>query len=106
MLVTFDYWLSYGKGDSGEGYIEMEITEEEYERLRKAFIKFGEEFDECEMVADIYDRVWDLANEDATSTLVAEGLLEEGTKASERYPIGVCYPFSYDDFDDDEFEDD
>ena len=31
MLVTFEYWYSFGKGDYGESYIEMEITEEDAE---------------------------------------------------------------------------
>lgn len=35
MLVTFEYWYSFGKGDYGESSIEMEITEEEYARLLK-----------------------------------------------------------------------
>ena len=91
MLITFDYTLCYGKGDYGEGYIEVEITEEEYERLQEAQ-ESGDEFYECESVADIYNRVYDLAEEEATSELIAEGILDEGRKASELYPIDVYFP--------------
>lgn len=104
MLMEFDYWLSFGKCDSGEGYFEMEITEEEYERLKKAFMS-GEEFYKCESVKDIYDRAYNLANKEATSDLTAEGILEKGKEADDIYPIGVNYPFAYDAFED-EYEDD
>ena len=103
MLMEFDYWLSFGKCDSGEGYFEMEITDEEYERLKKAFLS-GEEFDECKAVEDIYDRAYAIANKEATSDLTAEGILEKGETAGSVYPIGVNYPFSYDEFEDEEDE--
>lgn len=91
MLVTFEYWYSFGKGDYGESSIEMEITEEEYERLQEAE-GTGEEFYACKMVEDIYNRAYELAEEDATDTLIEEGILDQGRRASEMYPIEVCYP--------------
>jgi hypothetical protein len=91
MLVTFEYWYSFGKGDYGESSIEMEITEEEYERLQKAE-ETGDEFYACKMVEDIYNRAYELAEEDATNTLIEEGILDQGRRASEMYPIEVCYP--------------
>jgi hypothetical protein len=104
MLVEFEYWLSYGKGHTGEATIEAEITDEEYDRLKKTFLEFGEDFYAHKTVSDIYDRLWNIANKDATSCLSEEGLLEEGEKASDKYPIEVCYPFSYEDFDEDELD--
>lgn len=92
MLVTFDYWLSFGKGDSGEAYIDVEITEEEYAKLKEAEDS-GEEFNECAEVADIYSHVYKAAEEDATCTLRAEGLLKDDESASDLYPIGVNYPW-------------
>lgn len=92
MLVTFDYWLSFGKGDSGEAYIDVEITEEEYERLKEAQ-EICYDFDECEAVADIYNRIYELAEEDATRDLRAEGILKDDQRASDLYPIGVNYPW-------------
>ena len=91
MLLTFKYWLSFGKGDSGEAYIEMEVTEEECERLKEAHEEY-EDFFGCKSVEDIYDRAYDIANEQATNDLVFEGILDKGKKASELYPIEVCFP--------------
>ena len=91
MLVTFDYSLNFGKGDSGEAYIEMEITEEEYARLQVAQ-ESGEAFVCCKSVADIYNRAYDLADEDATYDLLDVDMLEEGEKASDLYSLIVYYP--------------
>lgn len=91
MLVTFDYSLCYGKGDYGEAYIEMELTDEEYKRLQLAK-ESGEEFIDCKMVQDIYNRVYDLADEDATCDLIDAGILDKDRRASELYPIEVYYP--------------
>lgn len=90
--ITFDYTLSFGKGDSGESYIEIDLTDEEYARLQEAQ-ESGKDFIDCESVADIYDRVYELANEEATNDLVAEGILDKSKKASEVYPIEVYFPY-------------
>ncbi len=91
MLVTFDYSLSFGKGHSGESYIEIELTDEEYKRLQVAQ-ESGEEFMDCKLVKDIYDKVYELADEDATQDLVFEGILDKDRRASESYLIEVYYP--------------
>ena len=91
MLVTFDYSIIFGKGDGEESYIEMEVTEEEYERLQSAQ-ESGEEFEDCELVADIYERAYELADEDATQDLLDADMLDEGEKASELYSITLYFP--------------
>lgn len=91
MLVTFNYSIIFGKGDGAGSCVEMEITDEEYERLQKAQ-ESGEEFEDCELVEDIYERVYELADEDATQDLMDMDYLEEGEKASESYPITIDYP--------------
>lgn len=91
MLVTFNYSIIFGKGDGAGSCVEMEITEEEFERLQEAQ-ESGEDFEDCELVADIYERVYELADEDATQDLINEDYLEEGEKASESYPITIDYP--------------
>ncbi len=91
MLVTFEYSLCFGKGHYGESYIEMELTEEEYERLQEA-MESGEDFYECESVKDIYDRAYELAEEEATCSLISEGILDTDRRASEMYPIEVYFP--------------
>lgn len=91
MLVTFNYSVVFGKGDAADSYIDMEITKKEYARLQEAQ-ESGEEFEDCELVEDIYDRVYELADEDATQDLRNEGYLDEDEKASEMYSIVIDYP--------------
>ena len=91
MLVTFNYSISFGKGDGADSCVEMEITEEEYARLQEAQ-ESGEDFEDCEMVEDIYERAYELADEDATQDLIDAEYLEEGEKASELYAIIIDYP--------------
>ena len=93
MLVNFEYSIFFGKGDASESYIEMEITEEEYERLKEAE-ESGEEFMDCESVEDIYNRAYELADEEATQDLIDADVLDEYTKASELYPIEIYFPYS------------
>lgn len=91
MLVTFNYSIIFGKGDGMDSCVEMEINEEEYARLQEAQ-ESGEDFEDCELVADIYERVLELADEDATRDLRDADYLEEDEKASELYPIVIDYP--------------
>jgi hypothetical protein len=91
MLVAFEYSVCYGKGDYGEAYIQAEITEEEYARLEEAKDS-GEEFIGCKSVEDIYNKVYDLADEEATADLIAEEILDKKYKASDVYPIEVYFP--------------
>lgn len=93
MIATFEYTLCYGKGDYGEACVDAEITEEEYERLQTAQ-ESGEEFIDCKLVKDIYDRVYDLADEEATNDLIFEEILSKDKRASDLYPIEVYFPFS------------
>jgi hypothetical protein len=91
MLLTFNYSISFGRGDGADSWVEMEITEEENERLKKAQDS-GEDFSDCELVADIYERVYELADEDATEDLRDAEYLEEDEKASELYSFVIEYP--------------
>lgn len=91
MLVTFGYSLCFGKGDSGESYVSVELTEEENTRLKTA-MESDEEFINCKSVADIYNKVYDLADEDATDDLISVDMLEEGERASDLYSLIVYFP--------------
>ena len=92
MLVTFNYSIIFGKCDGAESCVEMDITNEEYERLQKAQ-ESGEEFEDCELVNDIYMRVFEIVDQDATQDLIdANELDEDCDKASELYPIVIDYP--------------
>lgn len=92
MLLTFNYSIIFGKGDGAESCVEMEVADEEYERLQEAQ-ESGEDFEDCELVEDIYERVYELADEDATQDLMDMGELDEDCeRASELYPIVIDYP--------------
>lgn len=91
MLVNFNYSIIFGKGDGAESCVEMKLTKEEYERLQEA-MESGEDFEDCELVEDIYERVFELADEDATQDLRNEEYLGEDEKASELYSIVIDYP--------------
>lgn len=99
MLVTFNCSMMNGTGDGTDWDIDVDITEEEYERLKSAKTS-GKDFDECEDVADIYNRIYDIANDDATEDLIDndEEFQEyyeedETSKASDFYSISVDYPY-------------
>lgn len=76
---------------------DVEVTEEEYARLEKAY-KEGKDFYRCDAVKDIYDRVWDIANQSATASLlefdedIAEKYKNDSSfMASDLYQINVQY---------------
>ena len=104
--VWFECYISYGKCDSNSWDEEIDLTCEEYERLvevMKNAIEEGiEDFYECEEVADIYDKVYEIVVERATENIlefdpeaVEEYLEDEETdewRADDIYPIGVNFP--------------
>ena len=98
MLLTFNCTMMNGTGDGADWDIDVDITEEEFERLKKAK-ESGKDFDECEDVSDIYNRLYDIANDSATEDLIDndEEFQEyyeedETTKASDFYSIKVEFP--------------
>ena len=62
MLITV-YMGLCGYGNEWEE--DVEVTEQEYERLRIA-LSTGRDFRDCEEVKDIYDRIVDITDESAT----------------------------------------
>ena len=92
MLVNFEYSLYFGPGDVGECYVDAEISEEEYVRLKEAEAT-GEDFRCCKSVKDIYNRVYDLADANSTHALIADEILSKDNKASDMYRIEVFYPY-------------
>ena len=99
MLITFNCSLMNGTGDGSDWDIDVDITEEEIERLKRAK-ESGKDFDECEEVKDIYDRLYDIANKSATEDLIdndeefQEYYEEDETvTASDFYSVSVDYPY-------------
>lgn len=111
---TFTAYCNYGKGDSGESWIDVELTDEEAERL----IKYGTQaefyfngFSECEELKDIYDKIYALAVDQMTEEMRDFGDLDEvyasdpSWKIDDVYHCGVNFPFEFEDMiEDDEDE--
>jgi hypothetical protein len=101
---TFTAYCTFGKGDSGESWIDVELTDEEAERL----IKYGtqpdiyyNEFYRCKELQDLYNKIYDIAIKQMTEEIRDFGDLEEkyasdpNFKVDDLYPCGVNFPFEF-----------
>lgn len=99
--------------DGNDWWEDVDVTDEEYERMRISLPYSGGDFYQCEEVRDIYNRIWDIANELATESLLeynediaAKYKDDKNFKASDLYQIHIqCYEFVDEEFDDEEFDD-
>ena len=103
---TFIAYCTYGRGDSGESYVDVELTEKEAKKLIKYGTKpdiYYNDFENCEELKDIYDKVYAIAVEQMTDELRDFGDLDKeyadnpNWKVDDTYQCGVNFP--------DEFED-
>jgi hypothetical protein len=101
---TFTAYCTFGKGDSGESWVDVELTDEEAERL----IKYGtqpdiyyNEFYRCKELQDLYNKIYDIAIKQMTEEIRDFGDLEEkyasdpNFKVDDLYPCGVNFPFEF-----------
>lgn len=95
MIIDFPCCLRPNSGDWEES---IEVTDEECERLKKAFLT-GKDFIYCEEVKDIFDRVYEIVVESATDSLLTynEDIAEEygnvdNWRADELYQVGIRFP--------------
>lgn len=99
---TFTAWCRYGKGDSGESWIDVELTDQEAERLlhygTKAEI-FYNGFDRCEELKDLYQRIYKLAVDQMTQEVKDASCLGDLYKPEWRiddtYQCGVNFPNAF-----------
>ena len=98
---TFIAWCSYGRGDSGESWVDVELTDEEAERL----IHFGTQpdiywngFNRCKELEDLYKKIYAIAVDQMTEEVRDGGWLTDECaddpewKVDDRYPCGVNFP--------------
>ena len=104
MLITIHMGLC-GYGNEWEE--DVEVTDEEYERLKNS-MSTGRDFRDCEEVKDIYDRIAKIADESATDSireyedneLGEEFRNNKNLKASDKFGIWIeCYEFEYEEED-------
>jgi hypothetical protein len=103
---TFTAYCIFGKGDSGESWVDVELTDEEAEMLIKHGTQpdvFYDEFRNCEELKDLYKKIYALAVKQMTEEMREFGDLDEKYandpywSIDDIYPCGVNFP--------DEFED-
>lgn len=99
---TFTAYCTFGKGDSGETWIDVELTDEEAERL----IKYGTQsdiywdgFSKCEELKDIYQKVYAIAIEQITEELKEwdDDARDPDWEADDTYACGVNFPKEFED---------
>lgn len=101
-------WCCFGKGDSAETWIDIELTDEEAERL----VYYGtqpdiyyEGFHSCKELADIYQKIYAVAVKQITEelkdyegfSLTKEQLNDPNWEADDLYPCGVNFPSEFED---------
>lgn len=99
---TFTAYCNFGKGDSGESWIDVELTDEEAARL----VKYGAQtetyfkgFSECKELKDLYQKIYAIAVDQITDELRdlggIEGANDPDWKANDTYPCGVNFPLEF-----------
>ena len=111
---TFGVWCSFGKGDSGETFIDVELSDEEAELLEHWGTQsevFYDGFSRCEELSELYDKLYKIAVEQVTDELRDFGdWVDEEDKANpdwradDLYSIGVNFPDEFEERLDDEEE--
>ena len=104
--ITFPAFCRFGKLYSGESDVEVELTDEEYDRIMKygtnADIYYNE-FPNCKELKDLYDKIYTIAVDQMTQEMREYGDLEEkyandpDWKVDDTYYCGVHFPFEFED---------
>lgn len=104
----FGAWISFGKGDSGETAFDIDLSEEEVERmetLRNMPANDRPEFQDCEWLSDIYKKAYEAAVTQITVEQLDYSEYEpdwdeakEGRpwRADDDFPVTVTIPWQYD----------
>lgn len=107
--ITFPAYCRFGKGDSGETQVEVDLTDEEAERITTLGTQpdiYYKGFQNCEELKDLYDRIYTIAvnqmTEEVRDFATEEFIKEEGAddpswKIDDTYSCGVNFPFEFED---------
>ena len=101
---TFTAYCTFGKGDSGETEVEVELTDEESERL----IKYGtqpdiyyKEFCRCKELEDLYKKIYAIAIKQMTEEVRDFGnddhTDDPNWQVDDTYACGVNFPREFED---------
>jgi hypothetical protein len=103
---TFVAWCRFGKGDSGETEVDVELTDEEAERLTTYGTNtdiYYNGFSTCKEVNDIYKKIYSIAVDQMTEEMRDFGDLDEeelnnpNWKVDDVYACGVEFPKEFED---------
>jgi hypothetical protein len=101
---TFTAYCTFGKGDSGETYVDVELTDEESERLEhygKQADIYYRGFNNCESLKELYDKIYTIAVEQMTEEMRDYGnddnTNDPNWKVDDLYPCGVNFPREFED---------
>ena len=97
---VFPAWCSYGKCDTGESEIVVNLDDATAELLVKYASDpdvYYDGFDSCLELSFLYDLVFKLADEQITEEISFGEIYEfkEGETASKVYPIGIEFPLEF-----------
>ena len=98
---TFIAYCSFGKGDSGETWVDIELSDAEAEEL----IKYGTQpdifydgFGECDELSELYNKIYAIAVDQITEELRGTDWIDEEDlnnpdwRADDLYHCGVNFP--------------
>lgn len=101
---TFIAFCTFGKGDSGETEVEVELTDEEAKRLEqygKQADIYYDGFKNCKPLEDIYDKVYSISVEQMTEEMNDYGNEDHSDnpdwKVDDSYACGVSFPREFED---------
>ena len=108
---TFVAWCRFGRGDSGETEVCVELTDEEATRLTTYGTNvdiYYSGFSACKELKDIYKRIYSIAVDQMTEEMRDFGQLDDKElnnpdwKVNDSYACGVEFPREFEDILDDE----
>ncbi len=99
---TFIAYCTFGKGDSGETEVEVELTDEEAEMLErygKQADIYYEGFSRCRQLTNLYDKIYAIAVKQMTEEMNDFGDEDhsEDWQVDDTYACGVNFPYEFED---------
>lgn len=106
---TFIAYCTFGRGDSGETEVEVELTEEEAEKLEhygKQADIYHNGFRSCEPLKDLYAKIYAIAVEQMTEEMLDYGNDDHSDnpnwQVDDDYACGVNFPREFEELLEDE----
>lgn len=99
---TFIAYCTFGKGDSGETEVEVELTDEEAEMLErygKQVDVYYNGFERCEQLKALYNKVYAIAVDQMTEEMndFGDEVHSDDWQVDDTYACGVNFPYDFED---------